>query len=410
VISGRDVLVISNVDWHPLWQAPQEIATRLGRAGNRVVFLENTGIRAPRPSDAGRVARRLGSWALEAGHRRPPAVAPGVLAHSPLVLPPFGSRVRRSLNRRMFLPAVRRLLGRLEFRDPIVIAFLPSDTTLTLYEMLRTPSSVLVYYNVADFTQLAPDVEAVEAGDRRLAAEADVLLAGSSELGRRVGTSRPVHAFPPSVNMELFPADAPVIRVADGPVVGYVGGIHRHLDVDLLGSVAERRPDWTLVLLGPLQQSCEALLRRPNVRHLGAKAHDELASYIAGFDAAVVPYVRNSQTETVIPAKIGEYLAMGKPVVSTDLPAVRELAADPGVVAIADGPGPAFARAVARALEGSGDAELVSRRRELAARFDSRGIAERIGLLIEAAADDRAPVTRLPRPEVLPDADEAPAA
>jgi glycosyltransferase involved in cell wall biosynthesis len=146
------------------------------------------------------------------------------------------------------------------------------------------------------------------------------------------------------------------------------------------------------------------------VRHLGAKTHDELASYIAGFDAAVVPYVRNSQTETVIPAKIGEYLAMGKPVVSTDLPAVRELAADPGVVAIADGPGPAFARAVARALEGSGDAELVSRRRELAARFDSRGIAVRIGLLIEAAADDRAPVTRLPRPEVLPDADEAPAA
>jgi glycosyltransferase involved in cell wall biosynthesis len=174
--------------------------------------------------------------------------------------------------------------------------------------------------------------------------------------------------------------------------------------------VAERRPDWTLVLLGPLQCSCEALLRRPNVRHLGAKTHEELASHIAGFDAALVPYVRNSQTETVIPAKIGEYLAMGKPVVSTDLPAVRELRADPGVVAVADGSAPAFETAVARALESSGHPELIARRRELAGHFDSSGIAERIGTLIEAAAYDRARVTRLPRPEALPDADEAPAA
>jgi glycosyltransferase involved in cell wall biosynthesis len=410
VISGRDVLVISNVDWHPLWQAPQEIASRLGQAGNRVVFLENTGIRAPRPSDAGRVAGRLARWALEARHRGLPTVAPGVQVHSPLVLPPFGSRARRALNRSLFLPAVRRLLDRRGFRDPIVVAFLPSDTALALYSMVQTPSSVLVYYNVADFTLLAPEVDAVSASERLLAAEADLLLAGSSELGDRVLASDRVHAFPPSVNMELFPADAPATRLADGPVVGYVGGVHRHVDVDLLSDIANRRPDWSLVLLGPLQRSCDALLCLPNVQYLGVKDHRELASYIAGFDVGIVPYLRNPQTETVSPAKIGEYLATGKPVVSTDIPAVRELAADPGVVAIAGGSGAAFVEAVSRALETSGSAELVARRRELAAQFDSRGIADSIGELIEAAADERSGLRRLPRREAPRDADEAPAA
>jgi glycosyltransferase involved in cell wall biosynthesis len=162
--------------------------------------------------------------------------------------------------------------------------------------------------------------------------------------------------------------------------------------------------------VGPMQRSCDALLRLPNVHHVGVKDHGELAAYIAGFDAGIVPYLRTSETETVIPAKLGEYLAMGKPVVSTDLPAVRELAGDPGVVAMADGSGPAFVDAVARALESSGAAELVAKRRDLAARFDSRGIAQRIGELIEAAADERAGLRRRSPREAPQAAGEAPAA
>jgi glycosyltransferase involved in cell wall biosynthesis len=410
VVSGRDVLVISNVDWHPLWQAPQEVASRLGRAGNRVVFLENTGIRAPRARDARRVAGRLASWARAARHRGLVEVAPGVLVASPLVLPPFGSRLRRWVNRRVFLTAVRRRLSRLGFRDPIVIAFLPTDTVLALYDLLRTPGSVLVDYSVADFTLLAPEADAIRANERRLVAESHVLLAGSAELGRRLGTEKPVHVFPPSVNLELFPVNASPIRLAEGPVAGYVGGIHRHVDVELLTALAKRRPDWSLVMVGPIQTRCDALLRLPNVHHLGPIDHQELASYIAGFDVGLVPYRGGEQTETVIPAKLGEYLAVGIPAVSTDLPAVRELGAHPAVVSIPDPSHDAFIAAVGEALALPRTGELTGLRRALAGAVASHGIAERIGELIEAAVEERAGVRRLQAPEARPAAGEAPAA
>src|SRR3954471_20981420 len=96
MISGRDVLYISSIDWAFQWQGPQEIAVRLGAAGNRVLFVENTGIRAPRLSEAGRVARRLGSWARTRLDGRARTVAPNVTVCAPLVLPPFGGPLPRA--------------------------------------------------------------------------------------------------------------------------------------------------------------------------------------------------------------------------------------------------------------------------------------------------------------------------
>jgi hypothetical protein len=132
--------------------AAQEVAARLAAAGHRVLYVENTDIRAPRLSDIRRAVQRLRRWRRTSGME----IRSGLSVFAPLVLPPFGSRLRRALNRAVFLPAVRRRAFAMEMRDPVVIAWLPTDTALDLAGLPSLPHRTLVYFCTADFEPLAP--------------------------------------------------------------------------------------------------------------------------------------------------------------------------------------------------------------------------------------------------------------
>lgn len=110
MIGQQDFILISSIEWDFLWQGQQEIAARLARAGNRVLYIENTGVRAPRLADARRIYRRVKNWSgavLSHGLRQ---VADNLYVCSPLALPPFGAVWQEILNRRYFYPLlVRRL-------------------------------------------------------------------------------------------------------------------------------------------------------------------------------------------------------------------------------------------------------------------------------------------------------------
>lgn len=106
------------------------------------------------------------------------------------------------------------------------------------------------------------------------------------------------------------------------PVIGYVGGLHRHVDVNMIRTMASTRPSWLWVLVGPVQTAIGDLARLANVVLVGQQPFNKLVHYIKSFDVCIVPYLNNRETATIVPTKINEYLAAGKPVVSTNLPAV----------------------------------------------------------------------------------------
>jgi hypothetical protein len=144
-MSVRDSVIISSVEWEPLWQGPQEIAARLARDGARVLFVENMGVRTPSLADAGRVTRRLRNWYEARCRGGVREVRPDLFVCTPIVLPPFGPAWRRWLNRHFLLPAVRRAAHELSLRAPIIWNFLPTDTALDLVTSLSTPESRVVY-------------------------------------------------------------------------------------------------------------------------------------------------------------------------------------------------------------------------------------------------------------------------
>jgi glycosyltransferase involved in cell wall biosynthesis len=121
----------------------------------------------------------------------------------------------------------------------------------------------------------------------------------------------------------------------------------------------------------------------PNVHLTGAKAHEELSEYIRGFDVGIVPYLWNTYTATVVPTKINEYLAMGKPVVSTNLPEVSNFNGKHGVIITSPNRPVEFVASIERALTLPGGASVVTRRQTVAALNGWEERFERMSRLIE---------------------------
>lgn len=371
-LAGQDVVVLSSIDWDFLWQGPQEIASRLSAQGSRVVFVENLGVRTPRLGDAKRIVTRLINWVRSLLFRGSRAISDSIVVISPIVFPPFGSWCNRWLNRTVFVPLLGRSIRRqLTGSDLVLWTFLPTDVCLMLMDALSSTGgrSVSVYYAVDNFELVADDAERLRESERTLSSRADVLLAAHPELARRLESAdRTVELMPYGVNLRTFTVDA---RMADRlaelqrPVVGYIGGIHRHVDLALIRDLARMRPDWSWVLIGPQQSSVESLDGLTNVHLMGQVPHEELASYVKGFDVGIVPYADNPYTQTVVPTKINEYLAMEKPVVSTALPAVVDFNEQHQVLEVAR-PHPAeFMVALERAI-GDTDAARRQHRRAVA--------------------------------------------
>jgi UDP-galactopyranose mutase len=152
-----------------------------------------------------------------------------------------------------------------------------------------------------------------------------------------------VHAFPSSIDADHFmkarvlkaePADQQCIP---HPRIGFFGVIDERLDIDLLDKVADLKPDWQLLVIGPVVKiDPNDLPRRDNIHYLGGKSYKELPAYLSGWDVAMLPFARNDSTRYISPTKTPEYLAAGCPVVSTSIRDIVRPYGQKGLVHIAD--------------------------------------------------------------------------
>ena len=180
--------------------------------------------------------------------------------------------------------------------------------------------------------------------ERKLLRRADIVFTGGHSLYEAKRALHPnVHPFPSSVDAEHFraarsrlqtPADqAPV----GSPRLGYHGVIDERLDLELVEGIADARPEWQLVMVGPVVKiDPQTLPQRPNIHYLGGKDYGELPAYASGWDVALMPFARNEATRFISPTKTLEYLAAGRPVVSTPIADVVSPYGEAGLVRVAE--------------------------------------------------------------------------
>lgn len=117
------------------------------------------------------------------------------------------------------------------------------------------------------------------------------------------------------------------IQKIQKPVLGYIGALGSYrINFNLINYLSQRYPEWNIVLIGPIGEMSidNRLMRRDNLTCLGTKAYDQLPNYIKAFDVCLLPYAKNPYTEFSFPLKFWEFMATGKPIVATDIPAFEE--------------------------------------------------------------------------------------
>jgi len=163
--------------------------------------------------------------------------------------------------------------------------------------------------------------------EQELIDRADIVFTGGSSLYEaKKHRHHSVHCFPSSVDRAHFcKARSRQFEPGDQedlprPRLGFYGVIDERFDTALLDEVAMIRPDWSFVMVGPVVKISEdELPKRHNIHYLGAKTYAELPAYLSGWDVALMPFAMNESTQFISPTKTPEYLAGGKPVVSTPI-------------------------------------------------------------------------------------------
>ncbi len=236
--------------------------------------------------------------------------------------------------------------------DELIVGEQVADYLLWYYTPMALPftdhlTPAAVVYDCMDELSAFKGADAsISRREAELMRRASLVLTGGQSLYEAKRTLHPnIHPFPSSVDVHHFaqardsagdPADQAAIP---HPRLGFFGVIDERMDLELLDAVARLRPDWHIVLIGPVVKIDPASLPAlPNVHLLGGKTYDELPGYVAGWDVALLPFARNEATRFISPTKTPEYMAAGKPVVATSIRDVVRPYGQLGLVRIADEP------------------------------------------------------------------------
>jgi UDP-galactopyranose mutase len=229
-----------------------------------------------------------------------------------------------------------------------------------------TPS-VVVYDCMDELSAFQGAPRALIDEEHRLFQRADVVFVGGASLyDRKREQHDNAHFFPSSIDHAHFaaarnkPADPTDQSHIPHPRIGFYGVLDERLDRDLLREVASMHPEWHFVLVGPVVKIREEDLPcAHNLHYLGQRSYAELPAFLGNWDVAMLPFARNASTQFISPTKTPEYLAGGKPVVSTPIQDVVNPYGELGLVKIA-ATAPEFAEAIQLSLSESDERWLGS--------------------------------------------------
>ena len=315
-----DLVCFSHLRWRFVFQRPQHLLTRC--AAERRVFYVEEPVVAEGDAPGLDISRDAGVTVVTA--RLP-------------------QRLRSESERNA---AMKSLLDDFFMRNAVDRFVLWYYTPMALAFSRHLSAQLIVFDCMDELSAFAAAPPELRSFERELLQRAHVVFTGGQSLYEAKRSAHPnVHAVPSSVDVSHFaqartvtsePEDqAPLGR----PRLGYFGVIDERMDLELLASVADARPDWQIVMIGPVVKIDPAALpQRLNIHYLGSKPYNELPRYIAFWNVALMPFARNEATRFISPTKTPEYLAAGKPVVSTSIRDVVRPYGQHGLVRIADEP------------------------------------------------------------------------
>jgi UDP-galactopyranose mutase len=312
-----DLICLSHLRWRFVFQRPQHLMTRCAR-DRRVYFVEEPIVE---PGITPRLDREVDGDVT-------------------IVVP----RLPAGLDEDAAAAAQCRLLDALMSEEQIVDYVLWYYTPMALSCTAHLRPLAVVYDCMDELSAFKGAPALLRAREADLLARASVVFTGGQSLYEaKRHQHRNIHPFPSSVDVAHFArarrgaVDPPDQASIPHPRLGFFGVIDERMDLDLVAGVAAARPDWHIVMVGPVVKIEVATLpAAANIHYLGPKSYEELPQYVGGWDVALLPFARNEATRFISPTKTPEYMAAGRPVVSTSIHDVVRPYGQRGLVRIAD--------------------------------------------------------------------------
>lgn len=323
MLTGENIVCFAK-DWTEDPTSNNYVMRMLAR-DNDVLWLNSIAARTPSlasGADRAKIVRKLRSF-----FDGPQKVAPRLSVFTPIVLPLPHSSAAVAVNQRIIgatIWALRRRLGMHSFQ---LWTFLPT----AVHYVGKLGESLCVYYITDEWSQFTNvNGGRIAAMEEALCRRADLVFATSKTLVEKKKLWNPeTHLASHGVDHAHFArAIDPDFKVAPEmaklrrPIVGFFGLVQDWIDLDTVAHLAEKRPDWSIVMIGKVQVDRSRLDRYKNIHWLGRKPYESLPAYCKAWSVGIMPFVLNELTRNVNPIKMREYLSAGLPVVSSDIPEV----------------------------------------------------------------------------------------
>jgi glycosyltransferase involved in cell wall biosynthesis len=312
------LLCLSHLRWNFVYQRPQHLLSRAANSYN-VIFFEEPVFEPSRTEATLDLALKPN----------------GITVAVPLLPEGLAPLETARLQQRL----LDELLAGLGPRKLTTWYYTPYALTFTRH----LDPSVCVYDNMDElsaFRGASPELVALE---KELFERADIVFTGGRSLYEAKRDRHDnIHCFPSSIDFSHFAkarqplSEAPAQTGLSHPRVGFFGVIDERMNVELVSELAALRPDWQMVMIGPVVKiDPQSLPQRANLHWVGSKQYTELPAYLAGWDIGFMPFAINEATRFISPTKTPEFLAAGLPVVSTPITDVVNPYGDLGLVEIA---------------------------------------------------------------------------
>ncbi|KTD04754.1 glycosyltransferase [Fluoribacter gormanii] len=320
-MNANKTLIVFAEDWGRFPSSTQSLISALLKKNWHVTWINSIGLRKPSLSISyfKRVLEKLAQFVLGKKSKYRISLPENLTVIHPLIIPFIGNPIIDTLNCFILKKQLKTTLKKM--KQPIIWLTLPSA-----YPFIRIFNNCpLVYYCCDDYSALVkPPLPKLDYFENQLIEKAALIYVTSAVLAKKMPKNK-THFLDQAIDIDLFtkpyarPDDLPTGK----PIAGFYGSLCSWVDINLIYQCATRLKNWNFVFIGPKNIDLEKLETLSNFFYLGPKAYVDIPAYSQHWDVGLIPFVNNQVTAACNPLKIKEYLSAGKPVVTTNIPALH---------------------------------------------------------------------------------------
>ena len=317
---NQNYIILSTLDWNSNWQIPHELVNSLLKDQNRVLYVENTGVRSLMIKDLNRIIKRVSNFISSSkGFKKENK---NLTIFSPIIFPYPYNKFSLNINKIIYINNIKKWIETNNLKDTILICFLPSPINLELVKKIKF--NKVVYYCLDNLSQGYFDSYKIKNSEKKFIKFSDLNFFTSQKLLNENYVDKKSFLLPAGVKLENFKKERKIEKKKTKKIIGYIGAVSNVFDQELVKEISKKFKSYLIHIVGPIFTDISDLKKLKNIKFTNQVPHKSLQNYVVNFDIGIIPYKINTYTESVYPCKLNEYLAMGIPVVATGINELKE--------------------------------------------------------------------------------------